>query len=223
MIKTVQWSGTVNDEKNHYWYYIASADGTIRSVKEEEFGADINASSQDSAEKSADPTEPSSNSENWGLEESPAGEIDPNDNINQVGAVGFDTALMPFYEAIVPLLRDYKGAGEYLTLLAFDPHGMSGLVEDIAENAHGAYLRIRRFLYLNPKNNVRIGVNSIHSNQLRHGQTNGTLLVSLELCKNLDNQTAALYYRFEGAKSEVSKLTAAIQPILESVGYRAVQ
>lgn len=164
-----------------------------------------------------------SNLQNWGLAESPDGEIDLNLNINKVGAVGFETSIAPFYEAILPLLTDYKGAGEYVTLLRFEDIGKSEQVENIAENAHGAYLQIRRFLYLNPKNNVRIGVNSIHSNSLRHVQTNSELLVSFELCKNLDNQTAAFYHAFQGPKSEILKLLAAIQPILESVGYKAVQ
>jgi hypothetical protein len=160
--------------------------------------------------------------ENWGLSQSPDGEIEQMLTINQVGAVNFDTSIAPFYQAITPLLENYQGSGEYNKLLSFDPNEMSDLVENIADNAHGAYLRIRRFHYLNPKNNTRIGVNSIHSNQLRHVQSNGTLNLSFELCKNLDNQTAAFYFAFLGAGSEVKKLVNVIQPILNQCGFESV-
>lgn len=220
-IKTTKFSGTVNQDKHQFFFYIGDENGAIRKVSSEEFQADVDASFQtqttDEARKRQD------NLANWGMSETAGGDFDLNLSINKVGTVGFDTSIAPFYEAIVPLLEDYKGAGEYITLLRFEPDGMSQLVENIAENAHGAYLQIRRFLYLNPKNNVRIGVNSIHSKSLRHVRTNAELLVSFELCKNLDNQTAVFYHRFEGAKSEVLKLSAAIQPLLEADGYQAVQ
>ena len=165
---------------------------------------------------------PPSNLQNWGLAETPDGEIDLNLTINKVGTVSFETSIAPFYEAIVPLLKDYQGTGDYMSLLRFEEIGKSEQVENIAENAHGAYLQIRRFLYLNPKNNTRIGVNSIHSKNLRHVQTNSELLVSFELCKNLDNQTGVFYHAFQGPKSEILKLSAAIQPLLEASGYQAV-
>ena len=165
---------------------------------------------------------PPSNLQNWGLAETPDGEIDLNLTINKVGTVSFETSIAPFYEAIVPLLKDYQGTGDYMSLLRFEESGKSEQVENIAENSHGAYLQIRRFLYLNPKNNTRIGVNSIHSKSLRHVQTNAELLVSFELCKNLDNQTGVFYHAFQGPKSEILKLSAAIQPLLEASGYQAV-
>jgi hypothetical protein len=52
---------------------------------------------------------------------------------------------------------------------------------------------------------------------------NSELTVSIELCKNLDNQTAALYYRFEGAETDVLELYAAIQPVLERGGFDPVR
>jgi hypothetical protein len=221
-VKTTKFSGTVNDDQNHFWFYIADSNNLIKSVTAEEFQADIDASFQTPTQV-FDQSGQAANLQDWGLAMSPDGEIDLNLNINQVGAVDFETSIAPFYEAIVPLLENYRGAGEYQTLLAFAPNGISQLIENIAANAHGAYLQIRRFHYLNPKNNVRIGVNSIHSNHLRHIKTNAELIVSFELCKNLDNQTAVLYHRFEGPKSEVFKLLAAIQPILGDCGYEAVQ
>lgn len=220
-VKTTKFGGTVNDDKNHFWFYIADQNGEVRSVTAEEFQADIDASTQSVVREEA--RQEQDRLADFGMSQTADGEFDLNLNINQVGAVNFETSIAPFYEAIVPLLMNYQGTGEYVTLLAFAPSGMSQLVEDVSNNVHGAYLQIRRFLYLNPKNNVRIGVNSLHSRYLRHVQTNAELIVSIELCKNLDNQTGVFYHRFEGPKSEVFKLQAAIQPILESVGYEAVQ
>ncbi len=221
MVKTTQWSNIVNDDDNFYRFFIASENGETKKVTAEEFRADVDASLQSAAKNSESPRQPS-NLENWGFTPSPDGGMDINIKINKVGAVNFDASIATFYQAIVPLLENYQGSGEYAKLLAFDPNAMSELVENIADNTHGAYLQIRRFLYLNPKNNVRIGVKSIHSNQLRHVQSNGTLLVSFELCKNLDNQTAVFYFAFLGAGGEVKKLINAIQPILDQCGYKSV-
>jgi len=220
-VKITKWSSLVTNDDDLYSFFIASENGETKKVTAEEFQADVDASFQTPA-KSAELPPPRSNLPDWGLAESPDGGVDLNLNINTVGAIAFETSIAPFYEAILPLLEDYKGGGEYVTLVRFEPGGMSQFVENIAENSHGAYLQIRRFLYLNPKNNVRIGVNSIHSKSLRHIRTNSELIISFELCKNLDNQTAALYYRFEGPKSEVFKLSAAIEPILRQCGFEAV-
>ena len=220
MLKNIQWTGTVNDDKNQYWWYIASADGEVRSVKEEEFGADILAAEIQTPVKTEETPAPPSNLQNWGSAQASDGEIDLNLTVNKVGTVSFETSIAPFYEAVVPLLEDYKGVGEYVSLLRFESIGISQPVENIAENSHGAYLQIRRFVYLNPKNNVRIGVNSIHSKSLRHVRTNSELLVSFELCKNLDNRTAVFYHAFQGEKNEILKLSAAIEPILERFDYR---
>ena len=160
---------------------------------------------------------------NFGMSQTPDGGFDLNLSINKIGVVNFDVSTAPFYEAIVPLLKDFQGTGEYVTLLRFEPSGKSEQVENIIENAHGAYLQIRRFQYLNPKNNVRIGVDSIHSNRLRHIQSNAELIVSIELCKNSDDQTAVFYHCFEGPKADVMNLAAAIQPLLENCGYEPVQ
>lgn len=211
------WSVVQNNELNKYWFYIGETSGTFRNVTVDEFKTNFDAHFQTEAREKQD------NAANFGVSETPDGDFDLNLTINKVGAVNFDTSIAPFYEAIVPLLQDFQGTGEYLTLLRFEESGKSGQVENIAENAHGAYLQIRRFLYLNPKNNVRIGVNSIHSRYLRHVETNAELIVSIELCKNLDNQTAGFYHAFQGPKSDVLKLEAAIQPLLEANGYQAVQ
>lgn len=40
-VRSTRWEGTVNTDENHFWFYLADEDGTIHSVKEEEFQADI--------------------------------------------------------------------------------------------------------------------------------------------------------------------------------------
>jgi hypothetical protein len=220
-VKETKWNLVENSEVNRYWFYVGEANGAFTKVSADEFQARLNAYSQEQEQGEAKKRQ--DNLADFGMSQTADGDFEQNLNLNLVGAVNFDTSIAPFYEAIAPLLQDFQGTGEYLSLLRFEPSGKSEQVENIAENAHGAYLQIRRFLYLNPKNNVRIGVNSIHSRHLRHVQTNAELLVSFELCKNLDNQTGVFYHAFQGPKSEVLKLSAAIQPILEANGYQAVQ
>jgi len=216
-VESTKWNIVQNNELNRYWFYIGEANGTFKSVSADEFQANFDAYFQAKARNKQDDLA------NLGVSETSDGDFDLNLNINKVGAVNFDTSIAPFYEAIVPFLKDYQGTSEYVTLLRFEESGKSQGVENIAENAHGAYLQIRRFLYLNPKNNVRIGVNSIHSKTLRHVETNAELILSFELCKNLDNQTGVFYHAFQGPKSEVLKLESAIQPILEKFNYQAVE
>jgi len=211
------WSVVQNNELNKYWFYIGETGGTFKNVTVDEFKANFDAHFKAEAREKQD------NAANFGVSETSDGDFDLNLTVNRVGAVSFDTSIAPFYEAIVPILKDFQGTGEFLTLLRFEESGKSQEVENIASNSHGSYLQIRRFLYLNPKNGVRIGVNSIHSNHLRHVQTNAELILSFELCKNLETQTGVFYHAFQGPKSEVLKLSAAIQPILEANGYQAAQ
>ncbi len=219
-VQGTNWNVAQNNELNRYWYYIGEVGGAFRNVTVDEFQANFDAYFQTEDKNQA--RKQQDNLADFGMSQTADGDFDLNLNLNKIGAVNFETSIAPFYEAIVPLLKDYQGTGDYMTLLRFEDSGKSEQVENIAGNAHGAYLQIRRFLYLNPKNNTRIGVNSIHSNRLRHVQTNAELLVSFELCKNLDNQTAAFYHAFQGPKSEVLKLSTAIQPVLEASNYQAV-
>lgn len=218
-VQGTDWNVAQNNELNRYWFYIGEGNGAFKKVTADEFKTNIDAYFQ--GQNQSEARNRQDNLANFGMSETVDGDFEQNLNINQVGTVDFDTSIAPFYEAIVPLLRDFQGTGEYLTLLRFEESGKSEQVENIVENAHGAYLQIRRFLYLNPKNGVRIGVNSIHSNHLRHVQTNAELIVSIELCKNLDNQTGVFYHRFEGPKADVLHLAATIQPILESFNYQS--
>lgn len=242
-VQGTDWNVIQNSEVNRYWFYVGEGGGgAFTKISADEFQTRLNAYFQekerDEARKQQD------NLASWGLRETPDGGIEPNlfigdspvyvrkfketesnpvVTINQAGAVNFGTSITPFHEAIAPLLKDFQGTGDYISLLRFEDGGKSEQVENISENLHGAYLQIRKFLYLNPKNGVRIGVNSIHSNRLRHTQSNAELLVSIELCKNLDNRTAVFYHAFQGPKSDVLNLSAAIQPLLEASGYQAVQ
>jgi hypothetical protein len=158
----------------------------------------------------------------FGMSQTDDGGFDLNLVINKLGTVRYDASILPFYEAMTPLLRDFQGTGDFVTLLAFDPSGVSQLTENIAKNDNGPYLRSRNFQYLNPKNGVHIAVTSLHTNHLRHVRTNAELTVSVELCKNLDNQTGVLYHRFEGPRAEVLSLAAAFDPVLMGLDYEAV-
>jgi hypothetical protein len=214
--KTIDFRAVKEKSDEPCTFFIVSESGEVRMVSAEEFQKDADASIE------SDELPPRSNLQNRGLAEESADEIEPNLTVNKIGAVNFDMSIIPFREALGPLLENYRGTDEFSTLLRFEPDGISKLDENIAENSHGAYLQIRRFQYLNPKNNVCIGVSSIHSNRLRHIHTNSELLVSFELCKNPGDRTAAFYHAIQGLQSEVLRLSEAIRPLLEAVGYQAV-
>ncbi|HEX9962318.1 MAG TPA: hypothetical protein VGB00_15395 [Pyrinomonadaceae bacterium] len=148
-------------------------------------------------------------------------DIDINLQLFQKGEVEFDTSIAAFYQAIFPLLDDYRGSGDYTDLLSLDVNLMHDKVENIASNAHGACLRVRRFLYPPGGSGTGVGINTIDSSRLLHVQTQSSLLINFALIKNIAARTAAFYYRFEGPKSEVFNLTAAIKPSLESCGFKA--
>jgi hypothetical protein len=218
-VKNTRWEGTENTADNHYKFYLVGDDGAIRSVKEEEFQADIDAEVKSGATVEARAQQ--DQMAGLGISQTANGGFDVNLGINQRGSVDFETNLAPFYRAVMPLLTDFQGTGDYVALLAFEPGAMSEFGEFVLNNPHGPYFRSRGFIYVNPKNGVRIGVTNFHSNHLRHVRTNAELIVSMELCKNLDNQTAVLYYAFRGPRADVLNLAAAIQPILEANNYQA--
>lgn len=220
-LKTTNFGELKTTNENQYWFFVADENGELNSVSENGFQSYIDEEIQ--TERTNESRKQQDNLANLGMSQTADGDFEQNLSVNKVGAVNFDTAIAPFYEAIVPLLKDFQGTGEFVTLLRFEPEGKSEQIENIAENAHGAYLQVRRFVYLNPKNDVRIGVNSIHSNYLRHVRSNAELLVSIELCKNLDNQTAVFYHACQGPKTDVLNLLAAIQPLLENCNYQPVQ
>ncbi|HVE55325.1 MAG TPA: hypothetical protein VNB22_00750 [Pyrinomonadaceae bacterium] len=220
-VKNTRWEGTENTADNHYKFYLVGDDGAIRSVKEEEFQADIDAELKSDATDEARAHQ--DQMAGLGMSQTADGGFDINLSIDQHGSVNFETNLAPFYRAIMPLLTDFQGTGDFVALLAFEPGAMSEFGEFVLNNPQGPYFRSRGFIYVNPKNGVRIGVTSFHSNHLRHIRSNAELIVSIELCKNLDNQTAALYYVFRGPRADVLNLAAAIQPLLEANNYQAAQ
>lgn len=219
-LQTVTWRGTEKTDENQFWFFVAEAGGELKTLQSDDFQAEIDAALQLAATENQRRYQ--DDLADYGMSQTPAGDFEQNLILNERGAISFDTPMAAFYDAAAPLLADYKGTGEFATLLAFDESGVSEKVENVIGNDHGDYLQIRRFLYLNPKNNVRIGVNSLHSNSLRHVYSNAEMIVSFELCKNLDNQTAAIYYRFEGPRSEVTLIKIAIESSLEKYGFEAV-
>lgn len=45
-VKNTKWSGTVNDDKNHFWFYLVTENGEVKSVTAEEFQKDVDLSYQ---------------------------------------------------------------------------------------------------------------------------------------------------------------------------------
>lgn len=219
-IRQTRWEGTENTKENQYKFYLADDAGIIKSVTAAEFQTEIDAELQ---KQNVEQTRQNQdNLANFGVSETADGGFDQNLRINTYGNVKIEASIRPFYHAIVPLLENYQGTGDFVTLMRYEPEGISELVEGIEKNAHGDYLQIRRFYYLNPKNNARLGINNIHSRTLRHVETNASLIISMELCKIMDEPVAAiLYHCFEGQREIVLKLQEAIQPILESLNYEA--
>lgn len=139
--------------------------------------------------------------------------------LNASGVLARETTVQPFLDAIFPLIGNYLGAGDFATLMAYDPSGISNLVERKEANAQGPCLRRRDFNYLNPKNGVGIAVSSFHTSELLSLETTKSLIVSVEICRNLENNTVVLYHAFKGSKKNILELSSAIQPLLDQYGY----
>ena len=172
--------------------------------------------------ETAEAREKQDNLANYGMSQTAHGDVDINLVINKVGAVRYDSVLTDLFSAISQAAKEFQGTGDFVTLLAFDPSGVSQLSENVVQNDHGPYLLIKNFQYVNPKNGVHIAVISLHSSRLRHVRSNAEMTISVELCKTQDPQTAVLYHRFEGPRSDVLTLAAAFEPILAGCGYDPV-
>jgi len=220
-VHTAKWSETQNTKENHFWFYIASETGEIKKATAEEFQAHVDAARPPETETGAAQPLQSSAPEAFGFAGSLDGETDLNLAYLRKGEVSFDTAIAPFQEKIVPLLANYRGAGEYQDIIPLDANALEGLAENTLSNAHGPYLRIRRFFY-QPDNGAMFAVSTIDSNQLRQTETDAALRVNFALMKNLVTQTALLYFRLEGPKSEVLDLSAALAPLLEGCGFKEI-
>lgn len=251
-MKNVDWTGSPNSEKEHFFYYIGSENGEVKSVTPQEFQKDVDASPP----TPAPPAPQNSNLENWGLSRSPGGDIEPiyiksdgdkifnaaqpakksslerwsffvspdlndasNFKIFSPGTVKLNTSLVPFYAAIILCLRDYQGSGDFKFIFNFAPEAVRDLTENITENTHGKYFRVRKFQYQMPTESADAA--TIDSNELRHVQTGATISMSLALLKFSDAATDAFYFGMQGNKSEVERLLSAITPALEAADFVA--
>ncbi len=206
-----------NDEKNYYWHYTAGQDGEFKKASPEEFQKAFN----ESRKISAAPAQPSSpsNLANFGLSQTPDGEPDLRIKLFKQGNVKFGTSLVPFYAAIILLLRDYQGFGDFKFIFTFIPEAMKNVTENFPDNDHGKYFRVRKFQYHPPDGKAVSDIQTIDSNELRHIQTGATLSMSFALVQLLDDTAASLYFGFEGGSIEVKKLLKAIAPALEAAGF----
>ena len=203
-VKSTKWSGTENDKDNHFWFYIATETGEVRNVTAEEFQKNIDLSFQTDAV--------------------PAKATDLSISTFQQGSVKPDTSLTPFFTVIALLLKNYAGSGEFTEM--FSPgtgqNDMSDLFEDIASNAHGAYLKYKSYTFRRFGTESPIEIKTIGSNRLKHVETGERLIVNFTLSKITTDSAAKLIVRFLGRESEVEKLLSAIKPALESCEFKVL-
>ncbi len=205
-VKTGKWSEIANTNENHFWFYIAGETGEIRNVKAEEFQAEVDAAPSIETETDA-PAEASA--------AAPGAEFP---NLHK-GEVSFDASIEPFQEKLASLLENYHGAGEFTDIFSLPPSAMEGLLEKTLSNRHGAFLRARHFFY-QPDSGTMVSVNTLDSIALRETENAPPLRVNVALLKYLINQTALLYFKFEGADADVQKLTEAFKPVLDASGFK---
>ncbi len=159
-----------------------------------------------------------SNVEKWGVFISP-GATAADVKFFTPGGVKFETSILPFCAAITPLLKDYKGSGEYSQIFSFAPEEVKDLTENIFSNQHGAYLRVRRFQCHRPK--AIADAATIDSNDLRHVHTGATLSMSFVLLRIPGNRAAAFDFGMQGNRAEVERLLNAVFPLLEAADFVA--
>ena len=157
--------------------------------------------------------------ERWSFIVSPDLNDASNFRIFSPGTVKLNSSLVPFYAAIIPHLKDYQGSGDFKFIFNFAPEAVKDLTENITENTHGKYFRVRKFQY-HPPNEVA-DVATIDSNELRHVQTGATLSMSFALLKFSGAATNSFYFGMQGNKSEVERLLSAITPALEAAEFVA--
>ena len=75
-LKNIDWTGSPNSEKEHFFYYIGGENGEVKSVTPQEFQKDVDASPPMPVPISIVQAPQNSNLENWGLSRSPGGDID---------------------------------------------------------------------------------------------------------------------------------------------------
>ena len=156
--------------------------------------------------------------EKWGVFVSP-GATAEDVKFFTPGGVKFETSILPFYAAIAPLLKDYKGAGEFSQIFSYAPEAVKNLTETITNNQLGNHFRLRRFDY--HKSNVIADAATIDSNQMRHVQTGATLSLSFVLLKVPGLPTAAFDFGMQGNRVEIERLLNAVVPLLEAADFVA--
>ena len=206
-----------DDEKNHYWLYIAAENGEIVKVTPPEFQKAYNFSRRTAERQTSTAPPKTSNLEDYGFSQTPDGEADLRIRIFKTGNVKFGTSLVPFYSAFAPFLNDYQGAGEFGKIFNFAPEAVRDLKETVVANNHGNYFRFRTFQYISP--NAVADAMTIDGNQLLHIRNGATLLVSFALLNIAASSSAALYFSVEGGNSEVQKLLNAVAPALENAEF----
>lgn len=209
---STDWSEFETTKDNQYWFYIVDAAGEIENVKADGFQADADAAAPQTATVAATTPETAAPEGGGGavVSEFPA---------LHKGEVSFDTSIDSLQAQLVALLENYQGSEEFTDIFPLSADAMEGLFEKILNNRRGAFLRARHFFY-QPDSETMVGVNTLDSNALRQTATDGALRVNVALLKYLVNQTALLYYKFEGPAADVQKLSKAFEPVLETCGFK---
>ena len=210
-LRAAKWGDTANTADNHFWFYIADESGELKNVKAEEFQAAVDAAPPPTAAVTANATNEPDAPAAQAVSELPA---------LRRGEVSFDTTIEAFQTRLAGLFEDYQSAEDFGDIFALAPAEMEGLVEKTFSNPHGAFLRGRHFFY-QPDAGTMVSVSTLDSRALRAaGTTDEPLRASFALLKYLVNQTALLYFKFEGTDAEVRKLSAAFEPLLDACGFK---
>ncbi len=249
-MKNVDWTGSPNSEKEHFFYYIAGENGEVRNVTPQEFQKDVDASPQ----ISAPPAPQKSNLENWGFSRSPDGGIEQiyvtpdgetyspvratqKSNLEKwgvftsSGATAADVKFftpggVKFETSILPF---------YATIAPLlKEYQGSGEFSQIFSFAPEAVKYLTENITTNRhgeyfrlrrfeyhKSNVIADAATIDSNQMRHVQTGATLSLSFVLLKVPGMPTAAFDFGMQGNRAEVERLLNAVVPLLEAADFVA--
>lgn len=165
-----------------------------------------------------DPQAPAAaNLENWGLSQAAGSNPDLRIRIFKTGNVNPGASILPYLDAIKPLLADYRGSGDFQFILNFLPGAMQDVTTEAVKNEHGEYLRLRTFKY-HANNNIAHAA-TIDTNVLQHITTGATLLISFAILDFAAGNAAAIYFKLEGARSVIATVLNAIEPVLIGAGF----
>ncbi len=220
-VKSTQWSGTVNDTENHFWFYIVSENGEVRNVTAEEFQADVDSAFESTSSETGDAPP---KSEAFSQDATPVETADSYFSLFQQGTVKPDTSLIPILKAIAPLLADYMGSGEFTESFSpgTDERDMSDLVEELVSNAHGPCLKYKSYTFRRFGTEPPLEFRTLGSNRLKHVHTNQRLIVNFTLSKNPADSVTKLIVKILGLQSEVDRLRHSVQPALENCAFKVI-